>query len=129
MDNRQTQSKSGQPPLTYKLSKWYNFIFSAVFVIYGGVRIVLSVLDRNYEDMYTPIFFLLVGIVLVSICLAYSELKSWGWYGLLGVNALVVILSLFNVTQIGNIVLLVLSGATIYLMMLPATKSFVLSHR
>ena len=74
------------------------------------------------------IFFLLLGIVLISVWLGYREFKMWGWYGLLGVNALVIILALLNISQIGNIILLVFSGLTIFLMMTPTTKSFVLSR-
>ena len=128
MERKHAHDSTDRPPLTFLLSKWYNFLFAAVFLIYGSVKIILSILDRNYDDITTSIFFLLLGVILISVWLGYREFKMWGWYGLLGVNGLVMLLALFNITQLGNIILLVLSGATIFLMMVPTTKSFVLSQ-
>ena len=128
MNPKQDQSRTLHPPLTYQITKWYNIVFAAIFIIYGSVKIILSILDRNYATITTPVFFLLLGIVLMSICLAYREYKVWGWYGLIGMNVLVVILALFNITLIGNIILLALSMTTILLMLAPTTKAFVLGH-
>jgi hypothetical protein len=114
--------------MTYLVTKWYNFIFAAIFIVYGSVKIILSILDRNYETVTTSVFFLLLGIILISIWLAYREYKMWGWWGLIGMNAVVIVLALWNITMIGNIILLFLSLVTILLMLAPTTKAYVLSR-
>jgi len=115
--------------MTFLITKWYNLIFATIFVIYGSVKIILSILDRNYETVTTSIFFLLLGIILISVWLAYREFRMWGWWGLIAMNAVVIVLALWNITMVGNIILLVLSMVTILLMLAPTTKAYVLSRR
>ena len=128
MDRKKPGIPEDSPPMTYLISKWYNFIFAAIFIVYGSVKIILSILDRNYETVTTSVFFLLLGIILISIWLAYREHKMWGWWGLIGMNGAVILLALWNITMIGNMILLFLSLATILLMLAPTTKTYVLSR-
>jgi hypothetical protein len=116
-------------PLTYKLASWYAFIFSAVFLIYGGVKIILGVLDRNYDELGQPIIFGLIGIALISVAFAYKELKTWGWYGLVAINSLVILLALFGFSRYENIILIILSGLVLYFLLTPQTKQYVFKRQ
>ncbi|MFQ5453619.1 MAG: hypothetical protein ACE5D6_05480, partial [Candidatus Zixiibacteriota bacterium] len=71
-------------PITFKIAKWHGFIFSLIFLVYGGVKLILSFLDRNYNELGEPIIFCIIGLILISFAFAYNELKSWGWYGMIG---------------------------------------------
>jgi len=112
-------------PLTYKLASWYAFIFSAVFLIYGSVKVILGVLDRNYAELGEPIIFGLIGVVLISVAFAYKELKTWGWYGLVAINSLVILLAIFGFSRYENIILIILSGLALYALFSRRTKQYV----
>ena len=116
-------------PLTYKLASWYAFIFSAVFLIYGGVNIILGVLDRNYAELGQPIIFGLIGVVLICVAFAYRELKTWGWYGLVAINSLVILLAIFGFSRYENIILIILSGLALYFLLTPQTKQYVFKRQ
>jgi len=117
--------KKDNRPLTYRLASWYAFIFSAVFLIYGGVKIILGILDRNYTELGQPIIFCLIGVALITVAFAYRELKTWGWYGLVAINSLVILLALFGFSRYENIILIVLSGVALYALFSSQTKQYV----
>jgi hypothetical protein len=123
-----TTSKEKRP-LTFNLSKWYAYIFSLTFLLYGGVKIILGVLDRDYSDMAQPIIFLLVGIVLINICFAFRDSKPWGWYGLVGVNGLAALLALFGLNNTLNLVVLALALLALAALFAPRTKAEVFGSR
>jgi hypothetical protein len=119
-----------RPALTFTIAKWYGYVLSAMFLLYGGVKIVLSFLDRTYAEMTSSIFFLIIGVMLISISFAYRDRKVWGWYGLLSVNALIAVASVFQLKlHSESFVLLVLSAAVIALLLSPPTKSIVFRGR
>jgi len=120
--------------ITFVLAKWYAYVLSAMFLLYGGVKIVLSFLDRTYADVGASFIFLIIGVVVVSIALAFRDQKNWGWYGLLAINGLGLVGSLFHLRDAAtnswdapSIILLLLSVAAILLLLAPGTKSLV-SH-
>jgi hypothetical protein len=115
-------AEAAKPPLTFTIAKWYGYIFSIFYLAYGGVKIVLGVLDRNYDDMAQPFIFLLMGIVLIAIALAFSDERRWGWYGLVGLNILVVLGSLFSLSHPESYGLIVLSLGALGVLFAPATK-------
>ena len=110
-------------PWTFLLAKWYGYVFSLMFILYGGVNVVLGVLDRNYDSIFQSFLFLLVGVLLINICFAYRDRKSWGWYGLVATNVLVVLLALFGLGQVLNIVLMLISLLTLAALFAPQTKA------
>lgn len=116
-------------PLTFVLAKWYGIIFSAFFIIYGGVKMVLGFMDHNFTDFPQSFMALLIGLILAAIVYAYRELKTWGWYGMVAVHSLVVINMLFAITDPVNIILLILSAATVGLLSAPATRDLVFHGR
>ncbi len=124
----------GSNSVTFVIAKWYAYVLSATFLLYGGVKIVLSFLDRTYADIGASFIFLVIGVVVVSVALAFRDLKSWGWYGLLVVNGLGLVGSLFHLRDAASnswdapsIILLLLSAAAILLLLAPGTKALV-SH-
>lgn len=127
---------STKRPLSFQLARWHGFVFSSIFLIYGGVKIVLSILDRNYTDIAQPIIFAILGAILIAFAFAYSERLSWGWYGLVVLNALVIIASLFDYTRITDIALLAINAvimifsiAVIVALFKPDTKRLIFGPR
>jgi hypothetical protein len=121
--------KHDDRPLTFKVAHWYGIILSVMFLLYGGVKVVLGILDHTYNDLAQPIIFALVGLVLISIVFAYRELKAWGWYGLVGINSLVILIALFGFSHYENIVLLILSGIALYALLSPQTKQYLFKRQ
>jgi hypothetical protein len=116
-------------PMTYLLTKWWAYIFCAMYLLYGGVKLILSFLDKNYADISTPLIYLAVGLVLAVVATAYRDQKSWSWYGLVGVNVLVAVWAVTKLIYIANIVLLVLAAAALAALFAPATKGYLFSRR
>lgn len=94
-------------------------------MLYGGVKIILGALDRQYDGIGQFGLILLVGIVIFAVVFGYREARSWGWYGLVTINVLVVIMTLLGLSDPYNLIFLILSAAALGLLFLPATKSVV----
>jgi len=109
-------------PIPYAFSSVYGFVFAMFFLIYGGVKVILSFMDHNYATLRDPILFTIVGGVLVVFAMAFRDLKNWGRMGLIVLNSLVIIASLFGITRPENVALLILSGGALYGLFAPATK-------
>lgn len=110
-------------PLTFTVAKWYSYIFSMFFLLYGGVNIILGILDRDYSELGTWLIFLIIGIILTTICVGFRDGRSWGWYGLIAVNGLVVAASAIGYSEPLNLVFLALSLGCLGLLLAPATKA------
>ena len=121
--------KKDDCPLTYRIAAWYGFIISGIFLLYGGVKIVLSILDRNYDDLSQPILFLVLGMILISFAFAYNELKKWGWYGLIVINSLIIISAAVGYDRYENIILLIFSAAALYALFSSSTKEYLFGRR
>lgn len=122
-------AKKDNKPLTYSIAYWYAFVFAGVFLLYGGVQIILNILDRNYQDMAQPILFAALGVILISVAYAFRGHKSWGWYGLVVINILIIIDAAVGIRQYENIILLVFSGVALYALFAPATKEYMFGRR
>ena len=109
-------------PVTYAISSIYGFLFALSFVLYGGVKVILSFLDHTYDTMSDPIIFTILGLLLMSFAIAYRDLKNWGWYGLIGVNAMVILLGLISISKDGNIAVVLFSAAALYGLLAPSTR-------
>ena len=112
-------------PLTFEIAKWYGYVLAAMYMLYGGVQIILGVLDRNYEGIESWMIFLLIGIILIFVVVAFRSQKKWGWGGMLLLNGIVLILAALGVRESLNIILLVLSAAVLALLLAPATRNYV----
>jgi hypothetical protein len=128
LSNTNLSEKESHGPWPFVAAKWHGFVLAAIYLIYGGIKIVLAVLDRNYADMVTPILFGGLGIVLLAAVYAYRDRKLFGWYGLVGINGLVIILSIFSMKQYG-LILLILSAAALAALLAPITKAYFPARR
>ena len=113
-------------PLVFNLAYWYGLVFACIFILYGGVKIILSILDRNYVELSIPIVSLAVGVILITVAFAFKELKKWGWYGLIGVNSAVVVMALFGYSHYENLILMILSIIALYTLFSSTTKEHLL---
>lgn len=111
-------------PITFKVANWWGVAFALVFLLYGGVKIVLGFLDRNYDNIEQNLLFVLIGVILIAFVMAYKGLKIWGWYGLIVINGVVVILSALNIEYAESIVLIVLSAGALAALLAPSTKQY-----
>ena len=124
MDNRP------KPPLTYKIALYYNYIIALIFVVYGGVKLVLSFLDNNSGEIPTLILFTIYGIIFVTLAQAFKDQKKWGATGLLVVNAFFIVDIIYTSFKLDtqmvvlNIILAVFSAAIIYCLIAQPTKQF-----
>jgi len=121
--------KDTKKPITFRIAAWYGFIFSGVFLLYGLVSIVLGILDRNYDSLAEPVLFTLLGLILVAFAFAYVEFKPWGWYGLIVINALIIVAALAGIRHVENVVLLVLSAVALFALLAGPTKQYLSEHR
>ncbi len=116
MEEQFTDEATERPPAGFLILKWWGYIFSASFLLYGGVNIILGVLDRNHSQTPTSLVFLCLGIMLISISIAFRERRRWGWYGMVVVHGLVVIWSLIGYSEGLNFIFLVASLACLGLL-------------
>lgn len=110
-------------PWSFLATKWYGYVFAAFFVLYGGVKIILGFLDRDYSDASSSVLFLIIGVILAGIAIGFRDGKRWGWYGLVAVNGLVVLLAVIGYSQALNFVYLVLSLAALGMLFMRQTKA------
>ncbi len=124
-----TDKKKDKGPMSYQIARWHGIVFSAIFLIYGVVKIILGILDRNYSDMVEPFMFLLLGLILVSFVIGFTELRKWGWQGLVVINGLVVLLSLIGYAHVESYLLLIASAVVLYLLFSAETRGHLLKGR
>ena len=121
--------KSEGRPMTYVLTLWWAYALCAMYLLYGGVKVILGFLDRNYGDLSAPLVSLIVGLAVAVIAIAYRDRKNWGWYGLVTLNALVILLAILKLSFVGNIVLLGLGLLALAGLFARATKNYIFGQR
>jgi hypothetical protein len=121
--------KGEDHPITYVITKWWAYVLCAMYLLYGGVKVILGFLDHSYVDMAAPMVSLIVGLAIAVVVIAYRDRKSWGWYGLVGLNVLVVLMAVLKLSFVGNIVLLVLGLLALAALFAPSTKSHIFGQR
>jgi hypothetical protein len=103
--------------------KWYGYVFSTFFLLYGGVNIILGVLDRDYGQTPTSLVFLIVGIILMSVVVGYRDGRRWGWYGMVAIHGVVAIWCLIGYSQSLNFIFLAGSLGCMALLFTPRIRS------
>jgi hypothetical protein len=121
--------KNGTGPVMFEVARWHGYVLAAIFLIYGGVKIILGILDRSYGDFGTCVAFIVIGLVVVSFALAYHQQRRWGWYGLIVINALVVIGAIAGYSHVENVVLMLVSAIVLYFLLSSETRSYLLKGR
>ena len=118
------EEKTVDGPLSFKVALWHGYIFAGIFLLYGGVQIVLSILDRNYGAMGQMILFAALGLILLMAVLMYGERKKIGWYGLIAMNVIIIIFSAIGYNQYENIIILIFSAVSLYMLNTKETKKY-----
>ncbi len=113
--------------MTFLLSKWWGYIFSIFYLLYGGVSIVLSLMDSNVkadpETMMQSFAFLAIGAILISVVFAFRDLKSWGWFGLIGINIISILSLSTRLNDLASLILAIVCLVAVVLLFLPSTKN------
>jgi len=122
MDEHAAETAPERAPWTYLVAKWYGYVFALVFLLYGGVSIILGILDRDYTNLSQYLIFLIVGIVLITICVGFRDRRPWGWYGLIVMHGLIILLALVHPGNLYNWLLIVLSAGSLGLLFVPVTR-------
>ena len=107
VENRQ------RAPLLFLLVKWYGYVLAGMFLLYGGVQMILGVLDRTYARFDEYFFFLVLGGIIAGVVTAFRDGRPWGWIGLVVLNFLVLLLGVFHLNSWEQVVLLVLSAGAL----------------
>ena len=120
--------ESSKRPLPFTVAKWYGYIFSLTYIVYGGVSIILEIMDNKYENTTTYVISLLVGIILLTVVFAFRDLKGWGWFGMVGITGLTMLLALLHIKEADYVVMFILSAGALGLLLLPSTRDTVLKR-
>ena len=108
----------------FNIALWFGYIFSGIFLLYGGVQIVLSFLDRNFTDLFQLIVFTIIGLVCIAFVIAFQELKQWGWYGLIGLYSIIILLGIIGYAHYENIIIAICSAIALYALFASETKNY-----
>lgn len=111
-------------PFTFNYALWFGYLFSGIFLLYGGVQIVLSFLDRNFTDLMQLILFTILGLISIAFVIAFQELKQWGWYGLIGLYSIIIIFSLIGFSQYENLIICFFTLFALYSLFAAPTKNY-----
>ena len=122
MSKTQAIEQTGHSPFIFGAVKWYAYIFASMYVLYGGIKIALAVLDRSYTGMMPLFFFGALGIAQFLFAFAFRDRRKFGWYGLVIINALVVALSLISLRQQFSVVWLIFSALAVVALFTPSIK-------
>ena len=82
----------------------------------------LAVLDRNYTGMMPLFYFAALGVAQYFFAFAYRDCRKFGWYGLVMINALVVVLSLLTLRQQFSLVWMICSALAVVALFTPSIK-------
>ncbi|HOP07012.1 MAG TPA: hypothetical protein PLF13_06945 [candidate division Zixibacteria bacterium] len=116
-------------PLPFKLAGWWGYTVASVLLIYGSVKIILSFLDHDYGTMSTSIMFLVLGLVLLAPAVAFKDHRPWGYYGLIAVNILIILLAIIGYQHYENFIMLALSVGALAALFSSQTKNYLFNRR
>lgn len=119
-------------PTTFVMAKWWGYIFAIFYLLYGGVSIILSMMDSNikadYDAIMQSILFLLIGIVLIIVAMAFKDGKQWGWYGLIGINVITIAALITRLSDPSSLILALICLAATILLFLPPTRLWLMDR-
>lgn len=117
-----------QRPLPFIVAKWQGYVLAAMYLLYGGVKIIFGWMDNDFNNFWFFAIWLGYGGLLILLAFAYRDLKIWGWYGLILFNSLAAIWSFATLSRDGSLALLVLSAVGLVALLWPSTRHEVLGH-
>lgn len=118
------QTKGEARPITFLIALWWGYLLAAMYILYGGVSIVLAFLDRNFRDIWSQVLFVAVGILVLVFAYDFRDRKMFGWYGLLVVNCAVLLLSIFTLKFYGAPIILLLALVGLAALFVPSTREY-----
>ena len=135
-------------PLSFRLSKWWGYALSLMFLLYGGFRLMFAVLDREAQahagqstNILEPMLVVGIGVLLLMIAYEFSQGKKWSWTSLLIVNGVIAVTALAQLFGVGgsesqtpvaqqyNQILLALSIMALVALLLPSTRRLFSAER
>jgi len=112
-------------PTAVKVIGWFGIIFACTYLLWGVVGGILSILDRTYKDIDQNIVFIMYGVIIIIVSIAFKNMKKWGWYGLTLLLAFFIIWTLFSYVDIYGIIWGILSlAALIGILSSPVRKHY-----
>jgi hypothetical protein len=108
--------------LELKILYWYGLIFGGMYILYAAVSIILSFLDRTYEDLGSNFVIFLYGVPFIIFSNGLRNRRRWGWIGYTALMALILVLSFLASLDVYRIAVLVLSAAAMVLLLLPSVR-------
>lgn len=124
----QHEAQSTQRPLSFIVAKWQGYVLAAMYLLYGGVKIIFGWMDNDFNHFWQFAVSLGYGGVMIQFAFAYRNLKIWGWYGLIAINSLTAIGCMATLSLEGSSALLVLSAVGLVALLWPSTRHEVLGH-
>lgn len=117
-----TNTESKNLPIEIRILYWFGIIFGAMFIFYGLVSIVLSFMDRTYQDIGGNFIILIYGLPFIVAGYGLKNLRKWGWVFYTALMALVLVMSFFSKMDLYGILIIILMGLALVGMMLPSVR-------
>lgn len=115
-------------PLSFIVAKWQGYILAAMYLLYGGVKMIFGWMDNDFNNFWFFAIWLGYGGLMIQLVLAYRNLKIWGWYGLILFNSIAAIWCFATLSRDGSLALLVLFAVGLVALLWPSTRHEVLGH-
>ena len=109
-------------PLEIKIMYWFGIVFGAMYLIYAVVSIILSFMDRTYQDLNSNLVILIYGAPFMVASYGLKHGLKWGWISFTALMGLVLILSILGKLDFYGILVSVLSVLALILAFLPKVR-------
>ena len=111
-------------PVPIRTIGWFGIILACTYLVFGIVNIVLSILDRSYANFGDNLVIIIYGIPILAASIAFKNGKRQGWYGLMIIFALFVIMAIAHLNNVYNIAIGIISAALLIAMLTPRIKGY-----
>ncbi len=114
--------ESEKLPLEINIMYWFGIVLGAMYLIYAVVSIILSFMDRTYQDIGTNIVILIYGAPFLVASYGLKNGLKWGWFVFTVLMSIILILSLLGDMDFYGIIVSVLSVLALILAFLPKVR-------
>ena len=115
-------------PIEIKIFYWFGILFGGMFVIYALVSIVLSFMDRTYQDFGANFMILVYGLPFIIASMGLKNLQKWGWILYTALMAMVLLMAVFGQIDLYGVLIIILSILALGGMMLPSVRKHFFSR-